>query len=162
MINLTSYIIEKFKIHKGINKNSALSTVETIMVDYLDRMIITDEEKYIIDDVIKAINTSWLKDIKEDESINCYYYCNISKFKETVKLKSDFEFIFLTPSLYKKLWPTIFKFSKDNENNNSNSLYYIKMKNQFVFIVLDEDKDDNLLFYKDSFTTILFSTKKLV
>ena len=150
MINLTSYITEKFRISK--TSNYSVTKIESVMTDYLDRMIITDEEKYFINEVISEID-NWIEtnDIQKISICYCHYF-GPTKFVETQKeMKETIDIEKVEGNSYRKIMPGV--------ANETTKVYEKRMKNQFVKISIKTN--DSILYYKDDFVQLIFSKEKL-
>lgn len=150
MKNINNYIFEKFKISNDIeNINNFLPLA--IMEKYLDKMIITDEEKYIIKEVKKVIQ-EWLE---ENNIKEVYCYLSERDFKKCFENKK----VNISFNDYFTKIPYITKSALENKVRE-NTVYHKKMKNQMVRLTICSNKD--ILIYYDSFLNnpILFVNKE--
>ena len=150
MINLNTYIIEKLKINKDVLDNKILNILDL----YLNDMIITKEEKYII----KEIKDSIIKWSNENninlETLSCYANKKdsdiiVNKIKDDEQIDIFNDIIFLNSDNYDKLY---FKKVMDDENTY---IYQKRMTNQhvkiYVFVPKNINKHRIFIGYDDSF-----------
>lgn len=151
MKRINNYIIEKLSINKNtkISISLAKEKILVIMDNYLDDMIITKDEKYIINEIEEVIDT-WIND-NNIHDVNCYINDNTEKGEDRInkdKIKDNFDDI--SPKEYNIIYTKVM---------GGENVYHKRMKNQMVNISMISTKD--MLAYSDSFLNnpIIFCKK---
>jgi len=149
MKRINNYIIEKLSINKNTKIDFAKQKILVIMDNYLDDMIITKDEKYIISEIEEVID-KWIND-NNIHDINCYINSNTEKGEDRIntdKIKDNF--VDISPKEYNIIYTKVM---------SGENVYHKRMKNQMVNISMITTKD--MLAYSDSFLNnpIIFCKK---